>query len=71
MQKKENQDSWPQNGDCFYWVRSDTGDICAGMWIKESPSCRFRQSIGNIFRSKEDAKKAIARQQEVQNEIAK
>lgn len=55
---------WPQNGDVFYWVRGDTGDICQGTWIKESQSCRFRYSVGNVFRSRGDAKLAIATQQQ-------
>lgn len=54
---------WPQCGDAFYWVRSDTGDVCEGMWLDNSPSCQFRKSIGNVFRSKSDAKAAIYRQQ--------
>lgn len=57
------ESEWPKNGDTFYWVRSDTGDICEGMWIKESQSCYFRASIGNVFRSRQDARIAISRQQ--------
>lgn len=58
-----DSETWPQSGDVFYWARSDTGDICEGMWIDQSPSCQFRKSIGNVFRSRADAKEAIARQQ--------
>lgn len=56
-------EEFPQNGDRFYWVRSDTGDICEGLWIEGSPSCNFRKSIGNVFRSMTSAREAIARQQ--------
>ena len=63
FRKKKSIDMWPQNGDVFYWVRSDTGDVCQGMWISSSTSCRFRQSIGNVFRSREDAKYAVSKQQ--------
>lgn len=55
----------PSNGDKFYWVRSDTGDICEGIWIDGSNSCEFRWSIGNVFNSKTVAKVAIATQQNI------
>lgn len=59
-QMKKNIDSlWPQDGDVFYWVRSDIGAVCESIWIKESQSCKFRASIGNVFRSREDATQAI------------
>lgn len=61
-------ETWPQNGDCFYWVRSDTGDVCEGMWLSNSASCQFRQSIGNVFHSRTDAKEAVWRQQARQND---
>ena len=54
---------FPQNGDIFYWVRSDIGDVCKGIWLENSHSCKFRASIGNVFRSKGEAIEAIARQQ--------
>lgn len=58
-----NETEWPVNGDTYYWVRSDTGDICQSKYILGDLSTEFRESIGNMFRSKEDAKKAIVRQQ--------
>ena len=60
---------WPQNGDVFYWVRSDTGDICESKWNENSQSCRFRMDIGNVFRSRVDAREAIMRQYEKASDI--
>ena len=57
------EDDFPRNGDKFYWVRSDTGTVCEGLWIDGQQSCEFRRSIGNIFRSRETAKGAIRMQQ--------
>ena len=56
------ESEWPQSGDIFYWVRSDTGDICQSKWSENSQSCRFRASIGNVFRSQVDARSAKLRQ---------
>lgn len=63
---------WPQNGDTFYWVRSDTGDICESKFYENSQSCRFRRQIGNIFRSQLDAQNAKMRQIErvIDKEVA-
>ena len=61
-------DEWPQNGDKFYWVRSDTGTVCEGMWIDGLQSCEFRRSIGIVFRSRETAKSAIRMQQAKQED---
>lgn len=57
------ENEFPMNGDKFYWVRSDTGDVCESIWLDNSDSCKFRQSIGNVFRSKVSARECIARQQ--------
>lgn len=57
-----DESGFPQNGDVFYWVRSDTGDICESRWNENSQSCRFRKSIGNVFRSQIDARNAKYRQ---------
>jgi hypothetical protein len=62
MEVKMDESSFPQNGDVFYWVRSDTGDICESKWNENSQSCRFRKSIGNVFRSQIDARNAKLRQ---------
>lgn len=56
------ESEWPQNGDVFYWVRSDTGDICESRWNENSQSCRLRWNIGNVFRSQLDARDAKMRQ---------
>lgn len=56
------ESEWPQNGDVFYWVRSDTGDICQSRWNENSQSCQFRRHIGNVFRSQVDARSAKLRQ---------
>ena len=60
--KVKTDDAWPQNGDVFYWVRSDTGDICESKWNENSQSCKFREQIGNVFRSQVDARNAKMRQ---------
>lgn len=52
--------SWPVEGDVYYWIRSDTGDICKSVYCGRKPSTRFRESIGNIFRSVADAERAVA-----------
>lgn len=54
---------WPASGDVYYWVRSDTGDICQAEYIPGKASTEFRESIGNIFRSRADAKLAIIKLQ--------
>ena len=60
--KKTNNSEWPASGDVFYWVRSDTGDVCESHWCENSMSCRFRLSIGNVFQSRKDAEHAIRSQ---------
>ena len=60
--KKSDNSKWPANGDVFYWVRSDTGDICESKWCENSMSCKFRASIGNVFRSRIDAEYAMRSQ---------
>lgn len=60
-------DKWPQNGDKYYWVSTNTGDICKSAWLDGVDVCEFRKSIGNVFRTRFGAKEAIARQQ-AQNE---
>ena len=54
---------WPQNGDIYYWVRSDVGDVCRSEWADGVRKHEFKRSIGNIFRTVGEAKEAIARQQ--------
>lgn len=57
---------WPKNGDIYYWVRSDIGDICKSAWIDNARKHEFRWSIGNVFRTENDARNALA---EVQHNI--
>lgn len=54
---------WPQNGDAYFWVRSDIGDICMSEWADGVKKHEFKKSIGNIFRTRSDAQVAIVRQQ--------
>lgn len=61
--KKASNELWPQNGDIYYWVRSDIGDICMSEWADGVQKHEFKKSIGNIFRTRADAKEAILRQQ--------
>ena len=59
---KSSNELWPQNGDVYYWVRSDIGDICESEWVDGLKKHEFKKSIGNIFRSKADAAAAVIRQ---------
>ena len=61
--KRAINDLWPQNGDIYFWVRSDIGDICMSEWADGVKKHEFKKSIGNIFRTRSDAKVAIVRQQ--------
>ena len=54
---------WPQNGDAYFWVRSDIGDICMSEWADDVPYHEFRKSIGNVFPTRASAREAIVRQQ--------
>lgn len=63
--KKETKDYtvWPKNGDAYFWVRSDIGDICMSEWADDVPYHEFRRSIGNVFPTRSSAREAIVRQQ--------
>ena len=60
---KSSNEIWPQNGDVYYWVRSDIGDICQSEWVDGLKKHEFKKSIGNVFRTRADAQIAIVRQQ--------
>ena len=60
---KSSNELWPQNGDVYYWVRSDIGDICQSEWVDGLKKHEFKKSIGNVFRTRNDAQIAIVRQQ--------
>ena len=60
---KTSNELWPQNGDIYFWVRSDIGDICMSEWADGVRKHEFKKSIGNIFRTRADAKEAILKQQ--------
>ena len=60
---KSSNEIWPQNGDVYYWVRSDIGDICESEWVDGLKKHEFKKSIGNVFRTRNDAQIAIVRQQ--------
>lgn len=51
---------FPQDGDIYYWVRSDIGQICKSEW-NDSHNHLFRKSTGNCFRTKAEAEDAISR----------
>ena len=61
-------DEWPQNGDVYYWIRSDIGDVCKSEWTDGLRRHEFRASIGNIFRTERDARAAIAKLQAKEGE---
>jgi hypothetical protein len=63
--KTKDFTNWPQNGDVYFWVRSDIGDICMSEWSDGVPYHEFRKSIGNVFRTRNDAQIAIVRQQAI------
>lgn len=63
MGRKNEVEEYPANGEWFYWVRSDTGDICQSRWYDGSRCCQFRKSIGNVFKTANEAEFAIAKQQ--------
>ncbi len=52
----------PKNGDTYYWVRSDIGQICKSEWASDAKRHEFRWSIGNTFRTRSDAEAAIVAQ---------
>lgn len=57
--------SWrPKNGDVYYWVRSDIGQVCKSEWASDAKHHEFRWSIGNVFCTRSDAERAIVAQQE-------
>ena len=51
---------WPQDGDVYFWVRSDIGQICKSEWSDGVPHHAFRKATGNCFRTRVDAEKGIA-----------
>lgn len=51
---------WPKNGDLYYWVRSDIGDICKSRWIDGVKMHEFRWSIGNVFHTENEARMLLA-----------
>lgn len=61
--KKTSNELWPQNGDIYFWVRSDIGDICMSEWADGVKKHEFKKSIGNIFKTRAEATVAIVRQQ--------
>ena len=54
---------WLGDGSTYYWVRSDIGQICKSKWEDKVPHHHFRLSIGNVFRTRKQAKEAILEQQ--------
>ena len=55
----QEEAKWPQDGDVYFWVRSDIGMICHSEWADEGPYHQFRKETGNCFRTRADAKAAI------------
>ena len=51
---------WPKNGDLYYWVRSDIGDICKSNWVDGVKMHEFRWSIGNVFHTENEARITLA-----------
>lgn len=56
----ETKKTWPQDGDVYFWVRSDIGMICHSEWADDGPYHQFRKDTGNCFRTRADAKEAIS-----------
>lgn len=59
----------PKNGDTYYWVRSDIGQVCKSEWASDAKRHEFRWSIGNTFRTRSDAEQAIALQKKWHKEL--
>lgn len=53
------ESNWPQDGDIYFWVRSDIGMICHSEWADDGPYHQFRKETGNCFRTRADARAAI------------
>ena len=52
---KTSSKTWPQDGDVYFWVRSDIGMICHSEWADDGPYHQFRKDTGNCFRTRADA----------------
>ena len=57
--KPVNNNVWPQDGDVYFWVRSDIGQICSSEWSDDGPYHQFRKDTGNCFRTRAEAREAI------------
>ena len=55
----QEEAKWPQDGDVYFWVRSDIGMVCHSEWADEGPYHQFRKETGNCFRTRADARAAI------------
>ena len=61
-------EEFPRNGDKYYWVSTNTGDVCKSTWLDGVDVSEFRRSIGNVFRTRFDAMEAVLRQQAMQQD---
>ena len=55
----KEEEKWPQDGDVYFWVRSDIGMVCHSEWADDGPYHQFRKDTGNCFRTRADARNAI------------
>ena len=55
------EENWPTNGEIYYWVRSDIGQICRSVWNDGISNAVFRKNTGNCFKTRSEAVAAIAR----------
>lgn len=55
----EGSNEWPQPGNTYYWVSTNNGVICESVWRDYDEYCQFRKSVGDIFRTKLEARTAI------------
>lgn len=57
--EKQKEDVWPEDGDAYYNIDS-CGEVGDSRWDNDEWD-EARMEIGNVFRTKEDAEKALAK----------
>lgn len=47
----DNELEWLEDGATYYWISTNTGEICKSIWKHRNQFCQFRLSIGDVFRT--------------------
>lgn len=50
----------PKDGETYYWVSTNTGEICKSIWKSRNQFCIFRWSVGLVFRTWDSAHFALS-----------